>query len=95
MIFMASAFIGVLAFVLSVFLPKPKSEISTRLDDDNDSIGISGLLAAFRQSSLWPWYVVTVVNMFFVGILFGFLPVRVYALGYGPLINGVLLTAVS
>jgi MFS family permease len=33
--------------------------------------------------------------MFFVGILFGFLPVRVYALGYGPLINGVILTAVS
>ncbi len=33
--------------------------------------------------------------MFFVGILFGFLPVRVYALGYGPLTNGILLTAVS
>jgi MFS family permease len=44
---------------------------------------------------LWPWYVLTVVNMFFVGILFGFLPVRVHALGYDPLKSGFLLTAVA
>lgn len=94
MIFVAAAAIGVLAFVLSLLLPKPKAEIKTGLDDD-DSIGLSGLVTAVRQSSLWPWYVVSVVNMFFVGILFGFLPVRVYALGYSPFINGVLLTAVS
>lgn len=95
MIFVAAAAIGVLAFALSLFLPKPKAAISLGLKDDDDGIGLSGLLSVFKQSSLWPWYVVTVVNMFFVGILFGFLPVRVYALGYGPLINGILLTAVS
>lgn len=95
MIFVAAAAIGVVAFVLSLLLPKPKAEIKKGLNDDDDGIGLLGLVAAFRQSSLWPWYVVTVINMFFVGILFGFLPVRVYALGYGPLINGVLLTAVS
>ena len=94
MIFVAAAAIGVVAFVLALLLPKPKGEIKQRLDDDDD-IGFSGLVAAFKQSSLWPWYVVTIINMFFVGILFGFLPVRVYALGYGPLINGALLTAVS
>lgn len=94
MIFVAAAAIGVVAFVLSLLLPKPKVEAKKPLDDGDD-IGLSGLVAAFRQSSLWPWYVVTVANMFFVGILFGFLPVRVYALGYGPLVNGVLLTAVS
>jgi MFS family permease len=94
MIFVAAAAIGVVAFVLSLLLPKPKAETKPHLDDDDD-IGLSGLVAAFKQSSLWPWYVVTIINMFFVGILFGFLPVRVYALGYGPLINGVLLTAVS
>ena len=94
MIFVAAAAIGVVAFVLALLLPKPKGEVKLRLDDDDD-IGFSGLVAAFKQSSLWPWYVVTIINMFFVGILFGFLPVRVYALGYGPLINGALLTAVS
>jgi len=94
MIFVAAAAIGVVAFVLSLLLPKPKAEVKQRLDDDDD-IGLSGFVAAFKQSSLWPWYVVTIINMFFVGILFGFLPVRVYALGYDPLVNGVLLTAVS
>jgi MFS family permease len=95
MVFFASAAIGMLAFGLSLLLPKPKMEINPSLEDDDDGIGISALLAVFRQSTLWPWYIVTVVNMFFVGILFGFLPVRVYALGYGPLVNGILLTAVS
>ena len=93
MIFVAAAAIGALAFVLSLFLPK--SDTKPHLDDEDDGLGLAGLLAVFRQSTLWPWYIVTVVNMFFVGILFGFLPVRVYALGYGPLINGVILTAVS
>jgi MFS transporter, ACDE family, multidrug resistance protein len=95
MIFVAAAAIGVAAFALSLLLPKPKTESKELVDDRDDKIGLSGLVAAFRQSSLWPWYVVTVVNMFFVGILFGFLPVRVYALGYDPLVNGILLTAVS
>ena len=95
MIFLAAAAIGALAFLLSLFLPKPKIDIKPGLEDDDDSIGLAGLLAVFRQSTLWPWYMVTVVNMFFVGILFGFLPVRVYALGYGPFINGIILTAVS
>jgi len=94
MIFVVAAGIGVLAFILSLFLPKPKIDIKPGLEDDDD-IGLSGLLTVFRQSSLWPWYLVAVVNMFFVGILFGFLPVRVYDLGYGPLINGIILTAVS
>ena len=95
MIFLAAAAIGALAFLLSLFLPKPKIDIKPGLEDDDDGIGLAGLLAVFRQSTLWPWYMVTVVNMFFVGILFGFLPVRVYALGYGPFINGIILTAVS
>ena len=94
MIFVATAAVGALAFGLSLLLPRVKSSVEPGLDDD-DGAGLAGLLAVFRQSSLWPWYIVTVVNMFFVGILFGFLPVRVFALGYGPLINGVILTAVS
>ncbi len=93
MIFAAAAAVGALAFVLSMFLPKPRLDTRAQLEDDD--VGLRGILAALRQSSLWPWYVVTVINMFFVGILFGFLPVRVYGLGYGPLVNGVILTAVS
>jgi len=95
MIFAASAAVGILAFGLSLLLPRPRIEISSSLEDDEDGLGLTGLLGVFKQSSLWPWYVVTVVNMFFVGILFGFLPVRVYDLGYDPLMNGMILTAVS
>jgi MFS family permease len=93
-LFVVTAAIGALAFLLCLPLPKTPAASKTHLDD-KDSIGLKGLLAVFRQSSLWPWYLVTLVNMFFVGILFGFLPVRVYALGYGPLVNGAILTAVS
>jgi len=92
MLFVASAGIGALAFLLSAFLPKPKEDPEVRR---GNGLRLQGLLSVFRQATLWPWYVVTVVNMFFVGILFGFLPVRVHALGYGPLTNGILLTAVS
>lgn len=94
MVFVAAAAIGALAFALSLLLPRPTVDAGPRLDDDAGT-GLSGLVAVFRQSGLWPWYLVTVVNMFFVGILFGFLPVRVHALGYGPLVNGAILTAVS
>ena len=39
--------------------------MKSSLEDDDDGIGLSGLIAVFRQSTLWPWYIVTVVNMFF------------------------------
>ena len=93
MIFVVSAAIGVLALVLSLFLPK-SSQATNPLDDD-DGGGLSSFVAVFRQSDLWPWYIVTVVNMFFVGILFGFLPVRLFSLGHTALTNGILLSAVS
>jgi len=41
------------------------------------------------------WYTIIVVNMFFVSILFGFLPVRVYALQYGPVQTGLILSLVA
>jgi hypothetical protein len=47
--------------------------------------------AAFRERSLLRWYVVIVVNMFMVGILFGFLPVYVNSLGYDQLRNGLIV----
>src|SRR5574341_1872039 len=93
MIFLAAAGVGLAALLLALLLPEPQKKPDEVFDDDDFSL--KGFLVVFREPSLWPWYLVTVVNMFFVGILFGFLPVRVYALGYGPLVNGLLLTAVS
>ncbi len=62
---------------------------------DEDQLSLRSFLAVFREPVLMPWYVVTVVNMFFVGIIFGFFPVRIHALGYGPLQAGVLLSMVT
>src|SRR5579871_2890328 len=53
------------------------------------------MLDVVRQPRLWPWYAVIVTNMFFVGILFGFLPVRVYALHYDSLTTGLILSATA
>jgi MFS family permease len=92
-IFLAAAAVGALAFLLSMPLPEPKEQHGEVFDEDDFSL--SAFLSVFRQPTLWPWYVVTVVNMFFVGILFGFLPVRVYALGYEPWITGLLLTTAT
>src|SRR5258706_4255328 len=94
-IFLAAAVVGIIAFGLSLLLPKPEFEAKKPLADDGDDFSLRGFFAVFRQPRLWPWYVVTVVNMFFVGILFGFLPVRIHALGYNPLFSGVLLSAVA
>jgi MFS family permease len=90
-IFIAAALFGMLAFVLSLALPNPKR--SVELDDDDFSL--KAFAAVFREPKLLPWYTVTVVNMFFVGILFGFLPVRVYSLGYDTFTTGSILSLVA
>lgn len=61
---------------LAFFLPKTKNDLKAELDDDDD-FSIKGFIEAFRNPILLPWYLVIVINMFFVGILFGFLPVRI------------------
>src|SRR5258706_1776500 len=94
-IFLAAAVVGAIAFGLSLLLPKPELEVKNVLADEDDDFSFHGFFAVFRQPNLWPWYIVTVVNMFFVGILFGFLPVRIHALGYNPVVSGLLLSAVA
>ncbi|MEO6193169.1 MAG: MFS transporter [Thermoanaerobaculia bacterium] len=89
-IFIASAIIGGIAFLLSLALPDIKQE-GVDLDDDDD-ISWKSLAGTFKDHTLLRWYAVIVVNMFFVGVLFGFLPVRIHDLGYSPLMTGILLS---
>src|ERR1051325_5311198 len=91
-IFVAAAGIGILALLLSLFLPNVKEKVE--LDDDDD-FSLQSFIAVFRDPKLIRWYTVIVVNMFFVSILFGFLPVRVYALQYSPVQTGFILSLVA
>src|SRR5574341_667110 len=93
MIFLAAAGVGLAALLLALLLPEPQKKPDEVFDDD--AFSLKGFLVVFREPALWPWYVVTVVNMFFVGILFGFLTVRVHDLGYDPFTSGLLLTTVT
>lgn len=92
-IFIAAAAVGIFALFLSLFLPKSETKKITLDDDDNFSI--RSFFAVFRQKELLPWYVIIVVNMFFVGILFGFLPVRIHNLGYSPFTTGLMISVVA
>ncbi len=95
-IFYAVAGIGLLAFVLAVFLPSPKEDLGAdALEDDDGKFSFTAMLDVIKQPHLWSWYIVIVVNMFFVGILFGFLPVRVALLNYDPTTRGILLSAAA
>jgi MFS family permease len=48
-----------------------------------------------RDRRLLPWYAIIVVNMFLVGILFGFLPIYVSSLEYDQLRDGLIVGAVT
>ena len=91
-IFVAAAGIGIFAFILSVFLPNVKEKIAP---DDDDDFSLKSFVSVFKDPKLIRWYAIIVVNMFFVSILFGFLPVRVYALQYGAVQTGLILSLVA
>lgn len=93
-IFVACALVGVVAFAVAALLPRPERAASNPMDDDDD-FSLKSFLAVFREPRLLPWYAVTIVNMFFVGILFGFLPVQVHAGHYSALYTSGLLSAVA
>jgi MFS family permease len=94
-VFVVSAAVGVLALFLSLALPAtPKAATEAGVDDDDD-FSLQTFLSVFREPQLLPWYAATVVNMFYLGILFGFLPVRAHALGFTPTHSGLLMSAVS
>jgi MFS family permease len=91
-IFVAAAAVGVLAFVLSLFLPNVQENFDF---DDDDDFSLQSFISVFKDPKLIRWYAIIVVNMFFVSILFGFLPVRVYALQYSPVQTGLILSLVA
>lgn len=87
-IFVVSASIGLVALVATIFLP---NDPGGRLDDD-DEPSLRQSLLIFRDPRLMPIYAVIVINMFLVGILFGFLPVYVHGLGYSATQSGTVVS---
>lgn len=90
MIFIVSAAVGGVALILSLFLPKDKTK--AELDDDDDDMSLSEFFLIFKEPRLLPIYAVIVINMFMVGILFGFLPVYLHSIGYTPLQSGLVVS---
>jgi len=93
MIFVASFAAGALAFFLSLLLPKTSAK--SEFGDTDGDFSLRQIIATLREPKLVAWYAVIVVNMFMVGILFGFLPVYVSSLGYNQLKNGFVLAAAT
>ncbi|MEJ7597041.1 MAG: MFS transporter [Kofleriaceae bacterium] len=79
-VFIASAALGALAFVLTFLLPNDRRGGQARDDDDDDEPGLRELVALLKSRTLLPIYAAIVVNMFIVGVLFGFLPVYLRAI---------------
>jgi MFS family permease len=93
MIFVVSAGVGIVALLLSLFLPGKRHE-SGQLDDDED-LSLKDFFRIFREPRLLPIYAVILINMFMVGILSGFLPVYLYSIGYTPMQSGQVISVVT
>jgi len=93
-IFFATAGIGIIGFFLALTLPKDKQKSAEAFDDDDD-FSIKSLFTVFKNKTLMPWFLIIVINMFFVGILFGFLPVRIHDLGYDAFHTGLLVSVTT
>ena len=60
-IFVATAGIGAISFLLALFLPRANAEGKGVMDDDDD-FSFAGFFASFKEPALVPWYVITVVK---------------------------------
>jgi MFS transporter, ACDE family, multidrug resistance protein len=92
-LFIASAAVGIVAFLMSLFVPDVKEK--TRPFEEEDELSLKAVVTVLRAPILWRWYLIIVVNMFFVSILFGFVPVYLSSLGYKPEVAGVLLSVLA
>ncbi len=90
MIFIISAILGLIALLLTLFLPKDQENLGEMKDEDD--ISFKQFFLIFKEPHLFPIYAVIIINMFLVSILFGFLPVYLYSIGYTPLQSGMTLS---
>ena len=88
-LFIACFIVGIAAIVAALFISK---DVRKEFDDDDD---LKELLTSFKDAKLLPWYLVTTVNMMFMGIVFGFLPVFLNVSGFDPLRSGAVMAAVA
>lgn len=91
MIFAVSGGVGVAAMLLSLALP-PDRHQGGSLEEDDADLPLREFFRIFRDPRLVPVYAVIVINMFLVGILFGFLPVYLHGLGYTPAASGIVIS---
>ncbi len=94
-IFYASAGVGIIALLLALTLPNDKQKVAGALDVDDDNFSIKSLLDVFNNKTLMPWFLIIIINMFFVGILFGFLPVRIHALDNDAFHTGLIVSVTT
>ena len=87
-----SGCIGAVA-LLSLFLPPDRSDDATLDDDEN--ITLAQFFSMFKEPRLVPVYAVIIINMFLVGILFGFLPVYLRSIGYTAVQSGSILSVAT
>ncbi len=94
MIFVISSILAIVALLLSLFLPSDPASRGQLKDDDHE-ISLKQFFLIFKDPRLSPVYAVILVNMFLVGIMFGFLPVYLHSIGYSPLQSGTAVSAVT
>lgn len=90
-VFVASAALGTLAFALTFVIPKDRP---APLEEEDES-SFKQLFKLFKNPVLMPTYAAIVINMFVVGVMFGFFPVYLHAIGYTTSSAGLLVTATT
>jgi len=90
-LFIVTAFVGFVVLVMALTLKEPSQPVD--IEDNDEKFSLHDFLAPFSDPRMMPWYVVIVVNMFLVGILFGFVPVYLNRVGFDPFKAGLVLSA--
>jgi MFS family permease len=94
MIFGVSGGIGLVTLWLSLLLPQDRTR-GEAIEDDGEEITLAQFFSIFKEPRLLPVYGVIFINMFLVGILFGFLPVYLHSIGYTAVQSGSLLSVAT
>src|SRR5260370_8278465 len=94
MIFVVSGVIGLIAMLLSLFLPQDRTR-GAGLEEDGEEITLAQFFSIFKERRLLPVYAVIFINMFLVSILFGFLPFYLHSIGYTAVQSGGLLSVAT